>query len=91
MTIRTKISEVTFTAPFRLPGFRAPAPAGTYKVEVDEEAIEGNDRTVYRRVATLLIMQEGASTRSIAVQPHDLAAALERDRVGALNASTLQP
>jgi hypothetical protein len=54
MAMRTTRSEVTFTASFNLPELEAPQPAGTYKVETDEEIVEGNERTVYVRRAILL-------------------------------------
>lgn len=77
--VRTTRTTVTFRAPFQLAGFERPEPAGTYDLEVDEEIIEGNDRTVYRRTATLLILRSGSTTRTITVNPADLEAALARD------------
>jgi hypothetical protein len=79
MALRTTPSEVTFTAPFSLPELEAPQRAGTYKVETDEEIVEGNDRTVYIRKATLLYLTNGGSTAIISVDPTSLAAALARD------------
>src|SRR3546814_5630541 len=52
MTVRSTRSSVTFAAPFRLPGFDAPLPAGSYAVDTEEEGIEGNDRTVFHRITT---------------------------------------
>lgn len=83
MTIRTTRSEVTFAAPFNLPELEAVQPAGTYKVETDEEIVEGNERTVYIRKATLLYITSGGSTSVISVDPANLAAALARDVKGA--------
>jgi hypothetical protein len=77
--MRTTRSEVTFTASFNLPELEAPQPAGTYKVETDEEIVEGNERTVYIRWATLLYLTNGGSTSIISVDPTSLAAALARD------------
>lgn len=78
--MRTTRSTITFTAPFRLAGVAETHPAGSYDVETDEEVIEGNGRTVYRRVATLLFVREGNMTRMLTVSPVDLDAALARDR-----------
>lgn len=51
---RTTQTTVTFNSPFSLPGFDAPQPAGEYRVETDDEAIEGPSVTAYRRVATFI-------------------------------------
>lgn len=79
MAIRTTRSSVTFRAPFHIDGLDEPVPAGTHEVETDEEIIELNDRTVYRRVATLLFLRQGGTTRSITVDPAALEAALIED------------
>lgn len=91
MTLRTTRGEVTFHHPFRLPGLREDEPPGTFVVESDEEPVESLTATVYRRVATWLIIERGGTTRSVAVQPADLAAALERDRRTGVSASTPPP
>jgi len=78
--VRTTKTTVTFRSAFRLAGFDGPEPAGTYDLEVDEEIIEGNDRTVYRRIATLLILRSGGTTRTMTVNQANLEAALARDR-----------
>jgi hypothetical protein len=80
MAIRTTPSSVTFTSPFRLKGFSKTEPPGTYRVETDEEIIEGNERTVYRRVATLLFLVGGGTTRTVTVDPVELDAAVKKDR-----------
>ena len=79
MTIRTTKSRVTFNRPFSLKGVDGVQPPGSYEVETDEETIEGNERTVYRRVATILYLSAGGVTVSCAIDPDDLAAALARD------------
>jgi hypothetical protein len=91
VTLRTSRREVTFRGPFRLPGLREDEPPGTYLVESDEEPVESLSHTVYRRVATWLIIDRNGTTRAIAVQPDDLAAALERDRLAGLSASDPLP
>jgi hypothetical protein len=72
MAIRTTPSQVTFGAPFRLPELDGLQPAGTYLVETDEEAIEGNERTVYVRVATLIHIRTPHSSRSVTIDPKGL-------------------
>lgn len=41
MGSRTTQTVVNFSSAFRLPGFEAPQPAGDYRVDHDEESIEG--------------------------------------------------
>jgi len=79
VTIRTTKSTITFRAPFRIRGIEQLQPAGTYDVETDEDVIEGNDRTIYRRIATLLFIRNGGATEAWTVTPEDLTAALARD------------
>lgn len=71
---------MTFSAPFHLPGFEALLPAGTYVVEMDEEAIEGQFHTAFRRTATTVRIQTGATIEHHRVDPQDLEAALRQDR-----------
>lgn len=54
-------------------------PAGTYDVDTDEECIEGNRRTAYLRVATILHVHSLGSKRFVTIDPAGLEAALERD------------
>ncbi|MFK3854622.1 hypothetical protein [Agrobacterium pusense] len=54
MIERTTISEITFAHAFVLSSLVAPLDAGTYRLVVDEELIEGLSFTAYRRVATHL-------------------------------------
>jgi hypothetical protein len=79
MTIRTTRRSITFSAPFHLPGFETPLPAGTYVVKTDEEELEGNDHTAFRRTATTMRIQRGAGIEHHPVEPEHLDAALERD------------
>jgi hypothetical protein len=79
MVLRTTKSTITFAAPFKLEGWTEVQPAGRYDIETDEEVIEGNGRTVYRRVATLLILRSDGMTRTMAVEPGQLEAALAQD------------
>ena len=77
--MRTTKSMVTFRAAFTLNESVGELPAGTYETEVDEEEICGIERTVYRRIATLLTVRSGGRTRTITLDPNDLEAALLRD------------
>ncbi len=77
--LRTTTSTVTFAAPFRLAGRNETLPAGTYEVETDEEIIEANGHTAYRKVATILFVRQAGMRRALTVDPEALAAALLRD------------
>src|SRR3546814_16936253 len=92
MTVRSTRSSVTFAAPFRLPGFDAPLPAGSYAVDTEEEAIEGNVRTVFHRIATTLVVETTGRVEHRAVDPKDLETALRQDReAAALRTDVLPP
>lgn len=84
MAIRTTRTQVKFNAPFTLPEIDGVQPAGTYDVETDEEAFEGNERTIYVRIATLLRISSSDSTSTVTINPAGLQAALERDTASSL-------
>ena len=73
---------MTFQHAYSLPGVEEQAP-GTYVVEIVEETIDTLSFVAYRRVSTTIVLpspQFGyASKQVVAIEPHDLAAALERD------------
>lgn len=79
MALRTTKSSVTFRAPFELRELDEAQPAGTYDIVTDEEIVEGNERTVYIRVATLLHLRKGGTTRIVTIDPAGLQAALVKD------------
>ena len=79
MAIRTTRSQVTFNNPFVLAELECPLPPGTYDVETDEEVVEGNERTVYIRTATLIHIRGPGTTRTVTIEPSGLAAALQAD------------
>jgi hypothetical protein len=84
MTTRTSKKTVTFRKPFVLDGFDEVLPAGAYRVETDEELMEGISFPAYRRVLTLLHLHPKPGrpdlTETLTVDPNELDAALERDR-----------
>ena len=79
MATRTTRSQATFLAPFVLAELDEPQPAGTYDIETDDEIVEGNERTVYVRVATLLYLENRGTTRIVTIDPKGLQAALAQD------------
>jgi hypothetical protein len=77
--MRTTQSEVTFRAPFTLNPMVGELPAGTYGIETDEEEISVGERTIYRRVATLLLLRGRGTTRTVKVDQKQLEAAIQAD------------
>lgn len=59
--------------------WNAPLPAGRYDIDTEEEAIEGNERTVYLRVATLLYVRTTGMVQTVTIDPKELQAALDMD------------
>lgn len=87
MTTRSSETTITFRRPFTLDGLGETLPAGDYRVETEEERIEGLSYPAYRRTATVLRLPAASGlahlTRAMTVDPEELQAALARDRAGA--------
>jgi hypothetical protein len=87
MTIRTSKRTVTFRRPFVLGGSDELLPAGAYRVETDEELLEGISFPAYRRVLTLIRLQARPGhpglTQTLTIDPNELDAALKRDQAPA--------
>jgi hypothetical protein len=81
MVTRTTRSQVTFHTSFALPELDGPLPPGTYDIDTDEEVIEGNERTVYIRTATLIQIRGLGTTRTVTIDPSGLSAALQKDTI----------
>ena len=79
MTTRTTTKTISFARPFSLPGVIGPQPAGSYRVDTDEERIDGLSFEAYRRTATLIQRTSSHSTVVLQVDPVELEAALRRD------------
>jgi hypothetical protein len=83
MTARTAQTFIRFSSPFRLPGFDAPQPAGNYRVDQDDESIEGITRLAWRRVGAFIhlpaIGMHGSTRQMVSINPADLDAILEKD------------
>jgi hypothetical protein len=84
MADRTTHTVVHFFSTFELPGVDAPQPPGSYRVDHDEDSIEGVFRLAWRRVGSFIhlpgIGQRGATHQMAPINPADLEAALENDR-----------
>ena len=85
MATRTTESTVTFRKPFTLAALDGPQPAGAYRLETDEEEVDGLSFVAFRRTATMLHLPALSSSRGTAevvpVDAAELAAALEADRL----------
>lgn len=77
--MRTTRTTIAFAHPVRFKGLDGTFPAGAYDVETDEEATDIGDRTVYRRVRTLLIVKTLGQVRTVDVRPSELDLAMSRD------------
>ena len=85
MSTRTKQETLTFRHPFTISGVDGVQPAGSYIVQIEEEALESLSFVAYRRVETsmLLPLHPGStnSVQSILIEPRELEASLARDRL----------
>lgn len=79
MALRTTRSSITFKAPFHLSALEDALPAGTYEIDTEEEIVEGNERTVYVRVATLLHLRTPGKVQIVTIDPNELQSALAAD------------
>lgn len=95
MTIRTSEKTVSFKRPFVLGRLGEVLPAGDYRVETDEELLEGLSFPAYRRILTLIHLHSESDspglTRTAAIDPNDLDAALRRDAAPAETPSEREP
>jgi hypothetical protein len=83
MTVRTRTKTVTFRRPFVLGDMDEVLPAGVYTVETHEELVPGVSFIAYRRVSVVIHLPSPCGnpmrTRTVALHPRDLDAALLRD------------
>ena len=79
MPSRTSSKKVTFRRPFRLSGFDSPQPAGTYRVDTQEELLQALSFAAWRRVATTMPLTHNGVTEFMPVDPSELDSALARD------------
>jgi hypothetical protein len=81
MFTRTKTRTVHFNAPFTLAGLQGVCPPGDYQVQDDEEQITGISWLAYRRVSTMIEVDAGTRKSLFDIDPADLDAALEKDKL----------
>src|SRR5699024_9535563 len=70
--VRTTRSSVSFQAPFRLSAWDEALPASDYDIDTEEDVIEGNERTVYLRTATLLHLRTAGKVQILTIDPQEL-------------------
>jgi len=87
MTTRMTTSTVTFAHPFTLDEIETELPAGSYRVETEEETLDNVSFVAYRRVATHFFVPSRPGVSSTAqmwqIQPKGLERALSRDKASA--------
>lgn len=80
---RTTETEITFARPFALSSLVVPLEAGTYRLIVEEEEIEGLSFSAFRRTKTQLeipAITTGVGTRQrLRVSMQEIEAALAKD------------
>jgi len=85
MVTRTTETEITFRRPFELSEIDHQLPAGTYRVEFDEEEIAGLSFQAYRRSSTLLHVPavSAISTKHqvFRIEPAEFEALMEADKL----------
>ena len=79
MPTRTSHSNITFRRPFRLVGMAATAPAGSYKVDLEEERLDTLTVESWRQTALILQITTAGITEHITIDPQELRDALSRD------------
>ena len=84
MATRTTQTVVVFSSPFLLPGLETTQPPGTYRVDYDEEMLEGISREAWRRVGAYIhlpaIGMDQMTKQLVSVERADLDAALKNDK-----------
>ncbi len=79
MQSRTSHSHITFRRPFRLAGMDTWAPAGRYKVDLEEERLDSLTVEAWRQTALTLQVTSAGATDYLSIDPMELCEALLRD------------
>jgi hypothetical protein len=85
--IQTRSTTIRFNAPFTLPGLDREYPAGSYRVDIDEEQLDVSF-PASRRVGTTIILVSGGVTQAWSTDARELEAALAKDSANPLHTST---
>ncbi len=79
MPSRTSHSHVTFRRPFQFAGMDVSAPAGRYKVSMEEEQLDTLTVEAWRQTSVTLQIASAGATDYLNVDPVELRDALLRD------------
>ena len=80
--IRATTMCVTFCHPFALKGLGSAVPPGTYRIDIEEEQIDGLSFLTYRELATFIwvpVAGDSGCSQDLLVDPKELERALVRD------------
>ena len=80
--MRSTTVDVTFRHAFALKGLGSAVPPGTYRIDIEEEQIDGLSFPAYRRLATFIrvpVAGRSDCSQDLLVDPKELERALERD------------
>jgi hypothetical protein len=91
MQSRTSHSHVTFRRPFRLAGMERSAPAGRYKVTLEEEQLDSLTVEAWRQTSVALQIASAGATDYLSLDPMDLRDALLRDGDDSIDPTTPVP
>jgi hypothetical protein len=82
MPNRNSENTVRFHGAFTLKGVDRELPAGVYRIVTEETPLDGISFLAYQRVSTSIVVPIGQASEEIApIDPNDLEAALQRDRL----------
>lgn len=81
MQSRTISKQVTFHNPFWVSGLDSRQAAGTYKVDIEEEALTAHSFLAWKRIATHITIAKDGATEYIRIDGDELEDALARDTV----------
>jgi hypothetical protein len=79
METRTTHSTVIFRHPFRLAGMDGTAPAGRYRLDMEEEKLDTLTFESWRQTAVILQVTRAGVTEHLPIDPQELRDALARD------------
>ena len=79
MPVRTTSKTVTFKRPFIIGGFDQLQPPGSYTIDTEEEQLDAVSHPVWKRLATVIAINNAGATEYRRIDPDELHKALMRD------------
>lgn len=81
---RTYETRITFRHPFAIYGYKDILPAGSYRLDVEEESLDGLSFTAFRRKEVVLHLNANPKrpgvSEMLTLDPHEIDAAVNWDR-----------